>query len=77
MILDKCDAYRAKETLGYKGKKFYIQQHQKQKGTVKKQIYRQIIRGRDEPTKVEQKIKKRTVTPIDKKQKKQNQRESR
>ena len=50
MRLDKCDAYTAKETLGCRGRKYYVsspdeQQKEKKnrKGQKKKQIYREII----------------------------------
>ena len=47
MRLNKCDAYTAKETLGYRGRKFYMsaaKRAEKKRGTEEeKKDYRQTI----------------------------------
>ena len=81
MRLDKCNAYTAKETLGYRERKSYMsaarvaakreeKQRETEEETSLKINYRNPpIRRRDEPIKI--RTKKRKVTPINKKQKKQ------
>ena len=52
MRLDKCDAYTAKETLGYKGRKTYVaavrgaaKREETREGQEKKQTHKQITKA--------------------------------
>ena len=67
MKLDKCDVYTAKETLGYRGRKRYM-------ATVKSEENQRVTIGETNPQinnqrSSKEKMKKRTETPKDKKQK--------
>ena len=72
MKLDKCNAYTAKEILGYSRRKSYVSAAREEETSIQLNYRSPPIRRKNEPIEIRtEKMKKRAVTPIDKKQKKQ------